>query len=276
MSDAAAELIDLFSRLAVDAGRVIMRVRAEGVDVRLKADATPVTEADRLAEALILEGLATGVPDIPVVAEEEVCDGRCPDRTGRRFILVDALDGTREFVADRPDFTVNIALVEDGVPVAGVVHPPMRGALYAAIGGHAWKRTVDAEGGLGEPETLTCRPLPALPVVVASKSHLTAQTAAFIARISHAETVNIGSSLKFCLLAEGGADLYPRFGPTMEWDTAAGDAVLRAAGGATVTVSGEPLTYGKRDIAGMADFANPHFLSASAEGLRVFQPLELF
>lgn len=267
MSEIAAEMIECLSRLAVDAGGAILAVRESGIDVALKPDDTPVTQADRRAEAIILEGLAARWPEIPVVAEEAVCDGRCPERTGGRFFLVDALDGTREFVAGRPDFTVNIALVEDGAPVAGVVYAPMRGTLWAAAGGKAWMAEAAGDGSLGPKRRLGCRTWQMPPCIVASKSHRTAETDKFISSFEGATTSSIGSSLKFCLLAEGEADLYPRFGPTMEWDTAAGDAVLRSAGGMTVTDDGVPLVYGKKNIPGKADFSNPFFIAASREGL---------
>ncbi|MAY63392.1 MAG: 3'(2'),5'-bisphosphate nucleotidase [Rhizobiales bacterium] len=260
-------MIEHLSRLAVDAGLAILVVREAGIDVALKSDDTPVTQADRRAEAIILEGLAANWPEIPVVAEEAVCDGRCPERTEGRFFLVDALDGTREFVSGRHDFTVNIALVEDGTPVVGVVYAPMRGTLWAAAGDKAWTAELASDGSLGERKGLGCRAWHMPPCIVASKSHRTAETDQFIAGFEGATTSSIGSSLKFCLLAEGEADLYPRFGPTMEWDTAAGDAVLRAAGGLTVTRDGVPLAYGKKNIPGKADFSNPFFIAASREGL---------
>tara|TARA_B100000949_G_scaffold142729_2_gene125421 strand:+ start:182 stop:1033 length:852 start_codon:yes stop_codon:yes gene_type:complete len=267
MSETDAEMIEHLSRLAVDAGLAILVVREAGIDVALKSDDTPVTQADRRAEAIILEGLAANWPEIPVVAEEAVCDGRCPERTEGRFFLVDALDGTREFVSGRHDFTVNIALVEDGTPVVGVVYAPMRGTLWAAAGDKAWTAELASDGSLGERKGLGCRAWHMPPCIVASKSHRTAETDQFIAGFEGATTSSIGSSLKFCLLAEGEADLYPRFGPTMEWDTAAGDAVLRAAGGLTVTRDGVPLAYGKKNIPGKADFSNPFFIAASREGL---------
>lgn len=262
-----AAILELFASLAVEAGREILDTRARGIEPDWKADRSPVTEADRRAEAVILRGLRARCPDIPVVAEEEASAGRCPDALDGRFILVDPLDGTREFINGRPDFTVNIALIENGVPVAGVVHVPARGELFAGAGDSAWMQKVAADGTRGNREPIACRKSQHPPVIVASKSHATAETAAFIERFAGAETVSIGSSLKFCLIAAGRADLYPRFGRTMEWDTAAGDAVLRAAGGVTVTLDGKPLSYGKRDRAGEADFANPFFISASATAL---------
>ena len=264
---AAQGLVDVWSGLAVAAGEIILDIRARGAAVMEKDDHSPVTEADRKAEALILAGLAECCPGVPVVAEESVSAGCVPATVGDRFILVDPLDGTREFIAGRPDFTVNIALVEEGAPVAGVVYAPMRRILWAAAEGRAWTVEVDGNGERKTPRGLGCRPWQMPPCIVASKSHRTAETEAFISRFAGATTSAIGSSLKFCLLAQGEADLYPRFGRTMEWDTAAGDAVLRAAGGLTVTTDGKPLLYGKRNRPDEADFANPFFIAASREGL---------
>ena len=263
----ATALVNSFAELAIRAGAVILEVRDAGIDVMSKDDASPVTEADRRAEELILAGLEILCPGIPVVAEEASSAGKCPQIMSDRFILVDPLDGTREFIAGRPDFTVNIALIENGVPVAGVVYPPMRKTLYAAAGGRAWKVSIDDDGQQSEPVALACRAYQSPPCIVASKSHLTPETAAFIENFEGATTSSVGSSLKFCMLAEGQADLYPRYGRTMEWDTAAGDAVLRAAGGATRTLDGTTLVYGKRNQANDTDFANPFFISASSEGV---------
>ena len=232
-------MIDLFERLAKDAGAAILDVRSRGFETEHKDDASPVTEADRAAEAIILAGLRDACPNVPVVAEEEASAGLAPDAVGRRFILVDPLDGTREFVRGGVDFTVNIALVEDGTPVAGAVFQPVADRMYAG----------DADGARLNGEPIVCRPRPTKPVIVASKSHRTAETNRWIAKVEAGcgpcETTAIGSSLKFCLLAQGAADLYPRFGRTMEWDTAAGDAVLRSAGGMTFHPDGRAFTYGK-------------------------------
>lgn len=269
-----APLIEQFCDLVVRAGQLILDVRERGVHVIAKSDDSPVTEADRGAEAIILDGLRDSLPDLPVVAEEAVSAGRCPESLGNRFILVDPLDGTREFIAGRPDFTVNIALIEKGVPVAGVVYAPMRRALYLADAGRAFKRMIAADGTPASEMAIACRPYHQPPCIVASKSHLTPETVDFIARHPEATTCAIGSSLKFCLVAEGEADLYPRFGRTMEWDTAAGDAVLRAAGGDTVRLDGTPFVYGKQNQPNDVDFANPFFIAASLEGLGVldFRP----
>lgn len=251
-------------RLALAAGRRIMDIYRDGCAVEAKADASPVTEADRQAEALILEGLRKAAPGVPIVAEEEASAGRVPEALGELFFLVDPLDGTREFVNRRDDFTVNIALVRAGRPVQGVVYAPARNALYSAGPEGAEAASVSDNHVIIDRRPIATRPIADPPVIVASRSHRTPETDAFIARHPGAEIVSVGSSLKFCLLAEGRADLYPRFGRTMEWDTAAGDAVLRAAGGTMTTATGEPFVYGRRNQADDADFANPHFIAEGA------------
>ena len=259
-----------------------MAVRERGFETSRKGDDTPVTEADVAAERIILGGLraamAEGVlPEQPIVAEEAASRGEAM-RAGEAFILVDPLDGTREFVRGGEDFTVNIAFIELGVPVAGVVFVPALDTLYAGGDGVAWR---ERDG-----TRVRLRPsaaMPERPRVVASRSHRTERTDRWVERLAGAggcDTVSIGSSLKFCLLAEGMADYYPRFGRTMEWDTAAGDAVLRAAGGATFTCDGAPLSYGRRaggpDVGRPAPdvaFANPDFI-ATRSGRFVHVDLE--
>jgi 3'(2'), 5'-bisphosphate nucleotidase len=256
-----ARFVPVFERLALAAGEAIMAVYAGPIDVERKADASPVTEADRRAEAIILRGLRSEWPDIPCVAEEEVSAGKATEVGRNPFFLVDPLDGTKEFVNRREDFTVNIALVVAGVPVAGVVYAPARGELFSGAAGEASRATVGASGMVANRMAISVRDAAAPPVIVASRSHRTPETDAVIDRFAGAELVSVGSSLKFCLVAAGKADLYPRLGRTMEWDTAAGDAVLRASGGTTSTLDGQPLTYGKR-LPGHADeFANPSFVS---------------
>jgi 3'(2'), 5'-bisphosphate nucleotidase len=238
-----------------------MRVYRAGFEVDRKADASPVTEADRRAEEIILAGLRETFPAIPCVAEEEVSAGIAPADLGRAFFLIDPLDGTKEFVNRRTDFTVNIALVRDGVPEVGVVFAPCTGRLYSGRPGRAEFAEVDADFAASARRRIAARAGRAPLAVVASRSHNTPETEAYIASLRAAEIVSVGSSLKFCLVAAGEADVYPRFGRTMEWDTAAGDAVLRAAGGSTATLDGAPLAYGKRRQAHDADFANPHFIA---------------
>ncbi|CAG0989688.1 MAG: 3'(2'),5'-bisphosphate nucleotidase CysQ [Rhizobiaceae bacterium] len=264
-------ILDLFERLALDAGRAVMAVYATDFAADAKADASPVTAADHAAEAIILAGLRKELPGAPCVAEEEVAAGRVPDIGAGPFILVDPLDGTREFVSRNGDFTVNIALVRGRVPVVGVVYAPARGMLYSGRPGAAFA-VATADGAIvGRRRAIAVRP-PREPLsIVASRSHLTPETAAFIDRFPGAETVSVGSSLKFCLLASGEADLYPRFGRTMEWDTAAGDAVLRAAGGRMRRPDGSPLLYGKRGQAEDVDFANPWFVADVGEAVEAFR-----
>jgi 3'(2'), 5'-bisphosphate nucleotidase len=248
-------MLEELAALARQAGQVVMAVYASDFAVRGKVDASPVTEADERAEAVILAGLARIAPDIPVVAEESVAAGHTPDVSGGRFWLVDPLDGTKEFISRNGEFTVNIALIDQGRPVAGVVLAPAvggpAGRLFAgAAGAGAW-----VEDGQGR-RAIRCRAAPADGLtVVASRSHGDAAALdAFLAGRRVARLTNAGSSLKLCLLAEGAADLYPRHGRTMEWDIAAGHAVLAAAGGEVWRIDGSaPLAYGK------PGFENPHF-----------------
>ncbi len=247
---------------AIEAGVLILAVRRRGLSVERKADLSPVTEADRAAEAEILKCLDEVAPGIPVVAEEAVAAGRIPE-VGDEFFLVDPLDGTKEFVKGGDDFTVNIGLIRNGVPVLGIVLAPATGDLYVGIAGEgAWKAKV-AAGKIGPRHKVSIRPAPDGPIlVVASKSHRTPETDDFIFKFNVGNLVSAGSSLKFCLVAAGEADLYPRMGTTMQWDTAAGDAVVRAAGGSVVTLDGKPLPYGPNGEAGAAAFRNPWFVVA--------------
>jgi 3'(2'), 5'-bisphosphate nucleotidase len=243
------ELVDLVDRAAA----VVMAHYERDTAVETKADESPVTAADRAGEAVILEGLRRLTPATPVVAEEEVAAGRVPVVAGGPFWLVDPLDGTREFISRNGEFTVNVGLVDDGLPVLGVVAAPARGlAWWGGVNHGATRR----EGDTARPIRVRPRPASGL-VAVASRSHRDAATDAWLAQHGITDTVSAGSSLKFCLVAEGKADVYPRFGPTMEWDTAAGHAVLRAAGGRVVTVDGAPLRYGK------PEFRNPGFIAES-------------
>lgn len=241
---------------ALAAGAEIEAVYGAGCAAELKSDGSPVTEADRRAEAIILGRLAAAFPDVPVLAEEEASAGRIPE-LGRRFFLVDPLDGTRGFVERNGEFTVNIALVENGAPVAGVVYAPDARALYYGARGEGAFRVLDG----GSPEAIRARARPSAGLTaIASRSQST-ETKARLAHLPIAEFVPSSSSLKFCLIAEGTADLYPRFGRTMEWDTGAGQAVLEAAGGRVMALDVEkevgPLRYGKVE----QGFANPHFIA---------------
>lgn len=244
-------------RLALEAGRAIMDVYARpDLGVQAKADASPVTEADLAADAIIVAGLEAAFPGVPVVTEERAESHAL--QAGAHF-LVDPLDGTREFVNRRGDFTVNIALIEDGHPVAGIVHAPARGRLLrTAVGGGAVEEAGELDPAVEGPLRTIRVALAdnaALRVVV-SKSHRDAETDAYIAKLRVAAVESAGSSLKFALVAAGEADVYPRFGPTMEWDTAAGHAVLAAAGGRVLRLTdGEPLRYGT------ASRRNPGFVA---------------
>lgn len=255
-------MLGVFERLALDAGREVMRVFHEGCAVDEKSDSSPVTEADRASEKIILAGLRAAYPDIPCVAEEEVAAGVATPDLDSAFFLIDPLDGTKEFVNRRTDFTVNIALARHGVPEVGVVFAPCTGRLFSGRPGKAESIDVDSDFRIVGRRPIAVREASAPLAVVASRSHNTPETEAFIRDLGAAEIVSIGSSLKFCLLAAAEADIYPRFGRTMEWDTAAGDAVLRAAGGMTRTLDGEPLVYGKRNQVSDTDFANPHFIAS--------------
>jgi 3'(2'), 5'-bisphosphate nucleotidase len=243
-------LLELAADLALRAAAVILEIRARGFAVERKADRSVVTEADRAAEAIIVAGLRAAAPDIPVIAEEEVAGGRITAPSAE-FWLVDPLDGTREFTNGSNEFAVNIGLVRNGRMALGVVGVPAAGELFGGMVGHgAWKRVA------GRAVAITARVPPAEGLtVVASRHHGSgSELDAFLQGKRVAQMLNFGSSLKFCRLAEGVADLYPRFGRTMEWDTAAPQAVLEAAGGRVCTVDGQPLGYGK------AGWENPHFI----------------
>ena len=244
--------VDAVVAIVREAGAAILAVARRGARVRAKADRSPVTDADEAANRLIVARLSALAPDLPVVAEESF-DGAAPPAP--RFWLVDPLDGTREFVAGRGEYTVNVALIAGGRPVLGVVGIPARGVCYGGAAGEgAWR-----EGAGGPRQPVAARAAPrAGPVALASRSHRDRETDRWLARAGAAATIRAGSSLKFCLIAEGAADLYPRFGRTMEWDTAAGHAVLAAAGGTVRTPDGAPLAYGKRG------FENPPFIARGA------------
>lgn len=248
MDDTA--LLSLAADLARRAGVAILAIRERGFEVLHKEDASPVTAADHAAEALILEGLRAATPHIPVVAEEEVAGGKRVE-AGEEYWLVDPLDGTRDFSAGQSEFTVNVGLVRGRAPVLGVVAAPALGELFCGIVGRgAWKRTVAGE----RPIAVRTPPEEGV-AVVASRYHANdARLESFLAGRKVASISNFGSGLKFCRLAEGAADLYPRFGPTMEWDTAGPQAVLEGAGGTVSTLDGACLLYGK------SGWRNPPFV----------------
>ena len=237
---ADSALLDALAIAARAAGEAILTVVRHGLNVESKSDSSPVTEADRAAELIILAALAKAAPGVPVIAEEEVAAGRIPAH-GDTYFLVDPLDGTKEFVRGGDDYTVNIGLIENGVPRLGVVFAPATGRLHGGIvGDGAW-----LDIGAGRTPIRT-RPRGKHIAAVASKSHLTQSTIDYLeAAVGSCGYVSVGSSLKFCILAEGGADIYPRLSPTSEWDTAAGHAILLAAGGRVDGLEGEPLAYGK-------------------------------
>ncbi len=258
-----AEMAALLIPPVVHAGAVEMRHYEAGVTVEAKADDSPVTIADREAEEILLAALAAIAPDIPVIAEELVSAGRVP-AIGRSFFLVDPLDGTKEFINKRGEFTVNVALIEDATPTLGLVYAPAIGELYVTLEpgsagfarlapGAAVSRIADCQF-----ERIQTRaPNQSALVAVASRSHMTAETEAFLGRYAIAERRDSGSSLKFCAIARGDADIYPRLAPTMEWDIAAGHAVLVAAGGTVTSPDGAPMRYGKVE----SGFRNGHFVA---------------
>ena len=236
-----ARLLDDIAEAAREAGEAILEVVRRGFDIEQKGDSSPVTEADRAAELIVLAALARAAPGVPVIAEEEVAAGRIPAH-GDTFFLVDPLDGTKEFCRGGDDYTVNIALVEGLTPKLGVVFAPATGRLHGGIvGTGAW---LDEGNGRTPIQT---RQRGAAMTAVASKSHLNQATIDYLeAAAGKCDYVSVGSSLKFCIVAEGGADIYPRAAPTSEWDTAAGHAVLLAAGGLVDGIDGQRLRYGKR------------------------------
>ena len=256
---ASGNLLDLLVPVAIEAGRAILDARAGKIAVERKSDDSPVTIADRAAEEIILRHLARLAPDTPVVAEEACAAGHLPE-VGNAFFLVDPLDGTKEFVKGGADFTVNIGLIRDGVPVLGIVYAPATGDLYAGSEGGAFRAKV-AKDVPGPRTKIAVRTAGEAVDVVASKSHRTPETDTYIARYEVGRLVSAGSSLKFCTVAAGEADLYPRMGTTMQWDTAAGDAVLRAAGGRVTTLDGEPLPYGPAGAGGVEVWRNPWFVA---------------
>jgi 3'(2'), 5'-bisphosphate nucleotidase len=242
-------LLDGLALIASQAAAAILAVPRPDLDRREKPDSSPVTAADKASEAVILAALARLLPGIPVVSEESTGNRPVAGLTGR-WLIVDPLDGTREFLAGFDEFTVNIALVEDGAPVAGVLAAPARGQIWRGHIGHGADRLVLAPGAAPdaarERVAIHTRAHPASGArVLISRSHLDPATDAYVGRLSQPEKIACGSALKFCLLAEGSADLYPRLGPTSEWDVAAGHAVLLAAGGDVRKPDGQPLRYGR-------------------------------
>jgi 3'(2'), 5'-bisphosphate nucleotidase len=251
----AQSLTDIVVEASIAAARVISAVYDRPIHVVTKEDGSPVTEADAAAEAVIIEHLkATG---LPVLGEESVAAGIIPV-LGERYFVVDPLDGTKEFIKRNGEFTVNIALVEDGRPVMGVVLAPATGDIFVGDETGAWAGRV-IDGVVVDRRAIQVGMLPR-PRIVASRSHGHAALEQLCRTLDVESDVSVGSSLKFCLLARGDAQLYPRFTPTCEWDTAAGQAVLEAAGGAVVTLDGAPMRYGKGEF----KFLNPYFVAAAS------------
>ena len=249
----AEEMLFKLEALASDAGIAIMRIYGEDFVTNYKDDYSPVTKADTIAEEIIISGLSRLTPETPVVAEEAFSAGHSPDISGGRFWLVDPLDGTHEFVEKNGEFTVNIALIENGRPVCGVVHAPALDQTYA---GHI-ETGAHCRNGNENHRSIRIRPAPQNGVtVIASRRHGDPKK---IKKLLEGRSIskiqNAGSSLKFCIVASGEADIYPRFGRTMEWDTAAGQAVLEAAGGRVSTMDGKPFRYAK------TGYENPHFIA---------------
>jgi 3'(2'), 5'-bisphosphate nucleotidase len=259
MLEITPDLVQRVCRIAERAGEKILEVYRSDFGVERKGDASPVTEADRLAEALILEAIHGEIAGgYPIVAEEEVDAGRVPVVGDGPFWLVDPLDGTKQFVNRQGEFTVNIALIVDRRPRLGVVLAPAVGAAYWGSPLGAFARTGD-----GQVRAIRCRPFPAKGVIaVASRSHRGPETDAYLARYDVAQSISSGSSIKFCMVASGQADLYPRAGRTMEWDTAAGHAVVAFAGGSVLRMDGGELLYAK------PGFENPHFVVQGAPASR--------
>jgi 3'(2'), 5'-bisphosphate nucleotidase len=251
-----AEFIEPIVALARQAGDAILEVYASDFDVQSKNDESPLTQADLAAHRRIVAGLAELTPDLPVISEE---GGLPPFEQRSRwptYWLIDPLDGTREFVNRNGEFTVNIALIEDGRPALGVVHVPVLGKTYVGCEGRGAELRID-----GEPaKSISVAGRSATPVrVVGSRSHRGSSLDAFIEKLGDCDLVPMGSSLKFCVVAEGGADVYPRLGPTSEWDTAAAQAVVEQAGGSVVTLDGKPMKYNQKE-----EILNPHFVVIGA------------
>lgn len=248
------QLIDPVVAIAAEAGKAILEVYASDFDVQAKDDDSPLTHADMASHRIILEGLRRLTPDVPMLSEESGLPDFAKRSHWDRYWLIDPLDGTREFVNRNGEFTVNIALIEDHRPVFGVVHVPVRGTTYSGCEGVGAARRMDGE----RPTAIAVATASASPIrVVGSRSHRGASLDRFLDNLGDFELHPIGSSLKFCLVAEGKADVYPRLGPTSEWDTAAAQAVVEQAGGVVLQLDGSPLAYNNKP-----DILNPHFLVA--------------
>ncbi|HUI95251.1 MAG TPA: 3'(2'),5'-bisphosphate nucleotidase CysQ [Xanthobacteraceae bacterium] len=261
------ELADALTAVVARAADAILAIAPNALRTRLKADRTPVTAADEAADGVIAEGLARLLPGLAVVSEESVARA---GPLGGTFALVDPLDGTKEFVAGRDEYTVNLAIVADGCPIAGFIAAPALGLLFRGIVGRGAERlTRDAAGP--DPVAIRCRRAPAGALTaVISRSHLDPATSAFLDSLGVAARMTCGSALKFCRIAEGAADVYPRLSPTSEWDTAAGHAIVTAAGGAVTTPAGAPLRYGAQQ----QGFAVPGFIAWGDPARQISAPTD--
>jgi 3'(2'), 5'-bisphosphate nucleotidase len=238
---ACCELINGMTAMSLSAAEAVRRSQGS---IRIKVDGSPVTAADEAAEAVIRDGLAQLVAELPVISEE-LAEREKPNVTSPSFILVDPLDGTREYIAGRDDYTINIAVVSDGAPILGVITAPALGLIWRGIVGRGAERLEFSSHQLSAPQAIRTRPRPEDDLIVmVSRSHLDPRTEAYLGGFPRARRMPCGSSLKFCRLAEGAADLYPRLGPTRDWDVAAGHAILTAAGGSVVAPNGTALVYG--------------------------------
>ncbi len=260
VSHLSPKTLDELTAVALKAGQIIMEIYESNPEARLKDDRSPVTEADTASEAYILAELAKCCPDIPIVSEEAASEGKIPE-VAELFFLVDPLDGTREFLSRNGEFTVNIGLISNGLPAAGIIYTPASGRMFRGQVGQGAEQaelapTASVDDTSWQPISVRSAPQGKL-TAVASRSHRDERTNAYLEEHGVSETKSAGSSLKFCLLAAGEADLYPRMGRTMEWDTAAGQAILMSAGGSVITEEGAPLTYGKKE----RGFDNPHFIA---------------
>jgi len=243
MPDDALRLLDEMTAIVARAAAATLATPVSEIERRIKPDHSPVTAADEASEAAIVEGLSRLLPELPVIAEESVA--QAPARLARSFAIVDPLDGTKEFLAGRDEFTVNLAIVTDGVPVVGIIAAPKQGLVWRGVGGKADRlRMRWDEPARAERAAIHTRPAPERLVVATSRSHLDPRTEELLSRLPVAERFACGSSIKFCQVAEGAADLYPRLAPTREWDIAAGCAILAAAGGAVTDPQGGPLRFG--------------------------------
>jgi len=249
-------LIDPVVALSIEAGRAILEVYSSDFDVQSKADKSPLTQADLAAHHCIVAGLQALTPGMPIISEESGLPDFKERRQWDRYWLIDPLDGTKEFVNRNGEFTVNIALIDHQRPVFGVVHVPVQNKTFVGCEGYGAER----RNGDGSTKKIAVATASSKPVrVVGSRSHRGASLDAWLENLGECDMVPMGSSLKFCVIAEGGADVYPRLGPTSEWDTAAAQAVVEQAGGSVVTLDGKSMKYNTK-----SDILNPHFFVIGA------------